>query len=124
MRFRPELNSASKKRKNLNAIDLYPRIKSPGNKIEINESDRYGARVVLEVTGSSGESGSFSLDVFEAEEFSKPIDLYASVPRYPQVNYRGNSLTWTPDGGKRVRLDSKTFMPKKKKGTSKATSKN
>ena len=124
MRFRPELNSAWKKRNNLNAIDLYARIKNPGNKIEINESDRYGARVVLEVTGSSGESGSFSLNVSEAEELSKPIDLYASVPRYPQVSYSGNSLTWQPDGGKPIRLDSKTLMPRKKKETNKSISKN
>lgn len=124
MRFRPELNSAWKKRNNLNAIDLYARIKNPGNKIEINESDRYRARVVLEVTGSSGKSGSFSLNVSEAEELSKPIDLYASVPRYPQVSYSGNSLTWQPDGGKPIRLDSKTLMPRKKKETNKSISKN
>ena len=89
--------------------------KNRGSQIGINKSDRYRARVTVEIAGSTGKSGEFKLNVFEAPELSTPIDLYASEPRYPQRQYQGSSLAWHPDEGKRVRLDSKTLMPRKKK---------
>lgn len=89
--------------------------KNRGSQIGIDKSDRYRARVTVEIAGSTGISGEFTLNVFETPELTTPIDLYASVPRYPQQMYRGNSLRWEPDDGKRVRLSSKTLMPRKKK---------
>ena len=106
-------------RQELGRMKIRP-MKYSYSQININESDRYQARVTLEVAGSNGITGKFSLNVFETPERSRPIDLYASVPRYPEINYRGNSLTWRPEEGKRVRLHSKTFMPIKKKKKKKA----
>jgi len=85
------------------------------SQMKINKSDRYQARVTVEIAGSSGMSGKFTLNVFETPELSRPIDLYASDPRYPGRNYRGNSLTWRPENGKQVRLDGKTLKPRKRK---------
>jgi len=88
--------------------------KNSANQLFINKHNRYQARVKLEVTGSTGVTGAFEMKVFETPELTDAIDLYAPFPRFPQTYYRGNSLRWYPKGEKRVSLNSKTLMPRKK----------